>query len=158
MEFGASRYFYFSIFANAFPETIHASGSIFLQNGIHDSTLTQLKYPNGVEGHIFVSWLHPFKEHRLVVIGSEAMITFEDSIEGKPLKHYSKKFGIVNGIPEKTDGPVELIEYGQRMALTEELEYFANHLDGRKIEISDGKHALDVVKILIKASRKLEHK
>ena len=51
----------------------------------------QLEYENKVKGHIFVSWLHPFKEHRLVVIGSEAMISFEDSLNDKPLKLYSKK-------------------------------------------------------------------
>ena len=54
-----------------------------MQPGIPDSTMTNLEYENGVEGHIFVSWLHPFKEHRLVVVGSEGMITFEDSIKEK---------------------------------------------------------------------------
>ena len=53
--------------------------------------MTNFEYNNGVKGHIFVSWLHPFKEHRLVVIGSEAMISFEDSKNDKPLTLYSKK-------------------------------------------------------------------
>ena len=65
------------------PNSIKASGSAFLQERIVDSTITKLKYNGGVEGHIFVSWLHPFKEHRLVVIGSEAMISFQDSDEKK---------------------------------------------------------------------------
>ena len=145
----------FQYFTNSYPTDITASGSTFLQEGIHDSTLTQLKYPNGVEGHIFVSWLHPFKEHRLVVIGSEAMIMFEDSAEGKPLTLYAKKFDISNGVPEKIDGPVELIKYDRKMALDEELKYFINHLDGTKPEISNGKHALEVTKILVEASKQL---
>ena len=145
----------FQYFTDAFPEAIHASGSTFLQKGIHDSTLTQFKYPNGVEGHIFVSWLHPFKEHRLVVIGSEAMITFEDSSEGKPLKLYAKKFDMAKGVPEKIDGPVTLIDYEQKMALTEELQYFVDHLEGKKPNIANGKHALEVMKILIEASQQL---
>ena len=82
---------------------------VLLQRGIPDSTLTQLEYENGTKGHIFVSWLHPFKEHRLVVIGSEAMISFEDSSEERPLKLYSKKIDISHGVPEKIDGPVEWI-------------------------------------------------
>ncbi|MBT3300676.1 MAG: Gfo/Idh/MocA family oxidoreductase [Candidatus Marinimicrobia bacterium] len=145
----------FQYFTDAFPEAIHASGSTFLQKGIHDSTLTQFKYPNGVEGHIFVSWLHPFKEHRLVVIGSEAMITFEDSSEGKPLKLYAKKFDMAKGVPEKIDGPVTLIDYEQKMALTEELQYFVDHLEGKKPNIANGNHALEVMKILIEASQQL---
>tara|TARA_Y100000310_G_scaffold206364_1_gene206782 strand:+ start:1815 stop:2786 length:972 start_codon:yes stop_codon:yes gene_type:complete len=147
----------FQYFTNSFPTSIHASGSAFLQEGIHDSTLTQLKYPSGVEGHIFVSWLHPFKEHRLVVIGTEAMITFEDSSEGKPLKLYAKKIDMEKGIPEKIDGPVTLIDYEQKMALTEELQYFVSHLDGKKPNIANGQHALEVIKILIIANKQLEN-
>lgn len=146
----------FQYFTNSYPKNIQATGSTYLQKGIHDSTLTQLKYPNGVEGHIFVSWLHPFKEHRLVVIGSDAMITFEDSSDGKPLKLYAKKFDIQKGIPEKVDGPVTLIEYEQKMALTEELQYFSNHLSSKKLGIANGAHALEVMRILINASNKLD--
>jgi predicted dehydrogenase len=146
----------FQYFTESYPEYIHANGSAFLQKHIHDSTITLLKYPNGVEGHIFVSWLHPFKEHRLVVIGSNAMITFEDSSEGKPLKLYAKKFDMTQGIPEKIDGPVTLIEYEQKMALTEELLYFSNHLNNKIPNVADGKHALEVMKILIEASEQLK--
>ena len=81
----------FQFITNSYPQTIKASGVSFLQEGIYDSTITQFKYNNNIEGHIFVSWLHPFKEHRLVVIGSEAMISFDDSSESAPLKLYSKK-------------------------------------------------------------------
>ena len=145
----------FQYFTESFPEEIKANGSTFLQQGIHDSTITQLKYPSGVEGHIFVSWLHPFKEHRLVVIGSEAMVTFEDSDIGKQLKLYSKKFELKNGIPEKIDGPTKLIVYEQKMPLTEELKYFVEHLNGKKLKIANASQALEVIKILVNASEKL---
>ena len=146
----------FQYLSESFPVAVKAQGSAFLQKGIHDSTITLLKYPNGIEGHIFVSWLHPFKEHRLVIIGSEAMITFEDSIHGKPLNLYSKKFDVESGIPEKIDGPVDLIEYSDQLPLTEELSYFVDHLDGEKPKISNGKHALDVTRILVDAGSQLE--
>ena len=147
----------FQYFTESFPENIISHGSTFLQKGIHDSTLTQLKYPKSVEGHIFVSWLHPFKEHRLVVIGSEAMITFEDSLKGKPLKLYFKNFDMTSGVPEKIDGTVKLIEYDFKLPLTEELSYFIDHLDGKKVEFSNGKHALEVTKILAEASDQLKN-
>jgi hypothetical protein len=91
------------------------------------------------------------------VIGSEAMITFEDSSEGKPLNLYAKKFDMAQGVPEKVDGPVTLIDYEQKMALTEELQYFVDHLDGKKLNVANGKHALEVMKILIEASQQLEN-
>lgn len=137
------------------PKKIISNGSTFLQKGIPDSTLTQIKYKNNIDGHIFVSWLHPFKEQRLVVIGSNAMITFEDSKDGKPLKLYTKKFDFENGIPEKIDGPITLIEYENKMPLAEELSYFINHLDGKKLDIANGKHALEVTKILVNAGNQL---
>jgi UDP-2-acetamido-3-amino-2,3-dideoxy-glucuronate N-acetyltransferase len=104
-----------------------------------------------------VSWLHPFKEHRLVIIGSEAMITFEDSSERKPLKLYAKKFSMAQGIPKKIDGPVTMIDYGKKMALTEELLYFLNHLNNKIPKVANGQHALEVMKILIEASEQLEN-
>ena len=146
----------FQYLTDSYPKSIVANGSTFLQEGIYDSTITQLKYTDGIEGHIFVSWLHPFKEHRLVVIGSDAMITFEDSTDGKPLILYSKKFEMTRGIPEKINGPVKLIDYEQKMPLTEELRFFINHLNRKKPIISNGRHALDVTKILVEASKQLE--
>jgi hypothetical protein len=57
-----------------------------------------------------------------------------------------------NGLPEKIDGPVELIDYEQKMPLTEELNYFVNHLDKKQI-VANGQHALEVTKILLEADR-----
>ena len=145
----------FQYLTSASPVSIHSKGSTFLQKGIPDSTMTNLEYGNGVKGHIFVSWLHPFKEHRLVVIGSEAMITFEDSLDGKPLKLYSKKVDLISGVPEKVDGPVQWIPYQQKMPLTEQLKYFSEHFNEKKPRISNGKAGLEVVKILVQASEQL---
>ena len=75
----------FQYFTNSFPQKITSRGSDVLQDGVHDTTITTIEYPNNVMGHIFVSWLHPFKEHRFVVVGSKGMIRFEDYIAGKPL-------------------------------------------------------------------------
>ena len=145
----------FQYLTESIPKTINAIGSTFLQKGIPDSTLTQLEYETGVKGHIFVSWLHPFKEHRLVVIGSEAMISFEDSLIEKPLKFYSKKIDLKSGVPEKIDGPVQMIPFERRMPLEIELEYFTNHLMDVKPEISNIYHGYEVVKTLVEASKQI---
>ena len=86
--------------------------------------MTQIEYESGVEAHIFVSWLHPFKEHRLVVIGSEAMISFEDSLLDRPLKLYSKKIDLKSGVPEKIDGPVEIIPFEKKNAIRDRVRIF----------------------------------
>ena len=145
----------FQYLTGSTPIKINARGSTFLQKGIPDSTLTQLDYQNGVKGHIFVSWLHPFKEHRLVVIGSEAMISFEDSLNDKPLKLYSKKIDLNSGVPEKIDGPVKLIPFGKKMPLEIELKYFLDHLGSVKPEISNIYDGFEIVKTLVEANNQL---
>ncbi len=145
----------FQYLTDSTPRLINSKGSTFLQKGIPDSTITQLEYGNEIKGHIFVSWLHPFKEHRLVVIGSKAMISFEDSSNDKLLKLYSKKIDISSGVPEKIDGPVKIIPFSKKMPLEIELEYFLNHLGNCKPEISNIYHGIDVVKVLVKASSQL---
>ena len=42
------------------------------------------------------------------------------------------------------------------MALTEELKYFVNHLDSKMPKVANGKHAIEVTKILVEASKQLE--
>ena len=80
----------FQFLTNSFPDRINSIGGAFIREEIHDTTMTYLKYPNGIQGHIYVSWLHPFKEHRLVIIGTKGSIHFEDSLVNKPLLLYKK--------------------------------------------------------------------
>ena len=60
-----------------------------------------------------------------------------------------------NKVPEKKDGPVNIIEYEKTMPLEEELKYFIRHLDGSPLEISNADNAIEVVDILVKASKSL---
>tara|TARA_Y100001970_G_scaffold292990_1_gene437037 strand:+ start:2155 stop:3135 length:981 start_codon:yes stop_codon:yes gene_type:complete len=139
----------------SFPLEINTMGGAFLQEDIHDSTITFLSYPDNVKAHIYLSWLHPFKEHRIVIIGSDGMISFEDSLEHKPLKLYDKKFIINEHSFEKIDGEIERVEYEKKPPLKEELTYFINNLD-KGFKISDGANGLEVIKILSSASEKLK--
>lgn len=126
---------------------IEANGSKFLQDNIYDVTITQLEYPNNVHAHIFVSWLHPFKEQRLVVIGEKGMLSFEDSSKDKNILYYDKHVDWVQKLPITVEEPDEIISYDKKLPLTEELKYFIENLDG-KIEIADGQSGLEVVKVL----------
>jgi UDP-2-acetamido-3-amino-2,3-dideoxy-glucuronate N-acetyltransferase len=145
----------FQYLIGSFPKEIVSRGGIFLQPHNHDSSMTILSYPGNVVGHIFVSWLHPFKEHRIVVIGSKGMFSYEDSSDEKNILFYEKGIDWIQGEPIKRDGPTEAIPYNKSMPLTEELKYFAEHLNGDTIEIADAQNALEVLEILEKASESL---
>ncbi len=145
----------FQWMTDSFPEIVNSRGMDILQDGIHDTTITSLKYPGKLMGHIYVSWLHPFKEHRFVVVGSKGMVRFEDSVEGKPLMFYDKSIEWEEEKPVPKSGNTWDIEYDDSMPLASELKYFVDHLNGEKIEKANGKSAIDVIKILETATESL---
>ena len=49
------------------PVEVTATGAYYLHKTIADVTTTHLAFPGGEQAHVFVSWLHPFKEQKLVV-------------------------------------------------------------------------------------------
>lgn len=126
---------------------IEAKGARFLQNKVYDSTLTQLEYPHNVHAHIYVSWLHPYKQQLLVVVGSKGMISFDDATQEKEIHFYNKRIDFENGRPVKVEAPDEIIPYERKMPLEEELRYFVEHLDST-IGINSGQAGYDVVKVL----------
>lgn len=131
------------------PIKIKAKGSKYLQDKVFDVTMAQFTYPDNVNGHIFVSWLHPFKEQRLVIIGSKGMLVYEDTVGEKEIKYYDKYFKVADGQVFKNDKPSEVIPYEELLPLTEEIEYFIECIGKNSdIEIADGYSGAEVVKVL----------
>ena len=145
----------FQYFIEKLPTEIVSRGGSFLQKNIHDMTMTVLTYPDNVVGHIFVSWLHPFKEHRLIIIGSKGMLSFEDSSKNKKLLFYEKGIDWIHGKPVMHEGVTENIPYEKSLPLTNELRYFTDRLDGSPIKIANSQSAIEVMKILEKATLSL---
>src|SRR5438034_3152367 len=53
---------------NEMPNRVFCQGGAYLNRQIFDVTLSQFDFPSGVQAHIFVSWLHPVKEQRRLVL------------------------------------------------------------------------------------------
>jgi UDP-2-acetamido-3-amino-2,3-dideoxy-glucuronate N-acetyltransferase len=145
-------------FTGSNPVKIDAHGAVFLQEGVEDTTLTYLEYPGNIRAHIYVSWLHPFKEQRLVVVGEKGMYVFEDSAKTEKLKFYSKGFRKVNGSLEKFEEDYKVIEFENKSPLREEHLHFYNSIVNNMEPLTDGRHALEVLKILEEATRSLRRK
>ena len=83
------------------PETVQTVGHSYLYNGIADVTTTHLTFGSGINAHIFVSWLHPYKEQRLVVVGDSGMAVFDDSRPwAEKLVHYPHRVAWRDGMPQ----------------------------------------------------------
>lgn len=65
--------------AGELPNRVWATGASYLHQNLADMTTTHLEFASGIKAHVFVSWLHPFKEQKLVVIGDHAMAVFDDT-------------------------------------------------------------------------------
>ena len=145
----------FQFFSESFPHEVFSIGGNFLQKDIHDTTITYLKYPNGIQGHIYASWLHPFKEHRLVIIGSKGTIHFEDSANKKPLFLYEKDESLSDDSIELKNKISKKIKYEKVTPLENELKYFIKVINGNPINKANIDEGIDVIKILEMASNSL---
>lgn len=134
---------------------VSASGGKFLQDKVFDTTLSLFEYPNNVKAHIFVSWLHPFKQQLLVVVGSKGMVSFDDSTSEKEIHFYNKSIEFEAGNPVKLEQPDEVVPYQKKMPLEEELRYFIDNLD-RGFAINTAKAGYEVVKVLEEVQRQIE--
>jgi len=139
------------------PIEVFSKGSAYVQNNIEDTTITYLKYPNNVNAHIFVSWLHPFKEQRLVITGNNGMLVFEDSLKNEKLKFFEKGFRNIDGIVSKFEQDYEVIPFNEKQPLEEEQTHFYNCILQNKKPLTDGLHALEVLNILEQATAKLKN-
>ncbi|MFA6470337.1 MAG: Gfo/Idh/MocA family oxidoreductase [Bacteroidota bacterium] len=139
------------------PTEVASHGAQFVQDGIEDTTITYLKYPGNVHAHIFVSWLHPFKEQRMVVIGDAGMFVFEDSLPADKLKFYPKGFKQTASGIQKFEGEYESIPFDTAQPLAEEHKHFYDCITNNKRPLADGQHAIDVLKILDEATKRLHH-
>lgn len=139
-------------FAGTTPETMTLHRGYFLQKDICDYVLAYLEYPNNVKAHIQVSWLHPFKEQRVVVVGSNGMIWFDDAGD-KQVRISRKQVDFSNvqkagDLPQLIDAEAEIVPVDYTdMPLTRELKYFVDHTD-KKPEYSTGADGYALVKAL----------
>ena len=68
---------------NPEPISISRQGMDFMQEGIDDVVFLNLAYPSKVIANIHVSWLDPQKVRKMIVVGSEKMVIYDDIAENK---------------------------------------------------------------------------
>jgi predicted dehydrogenase len=137
----------------AMPLQVVATGGAYIQPNICDVTVTQLLFDNRVAAHIFVSWLNPFKEQRLVVVGSKRMATFDDV--KRELVLHDQRVDLKEGEPIPMRGDGKRIEYAPDEPLRLQCLAFLEAIKTRQPPISDALSALRVLRVLQAAQRSL---
>jgi UDP-2-acetamido-3-amino-2,3-dideoxy-glucuronate N-acetyltransferase len=146
-----------SLCNQAIPETVKCLGGAFISPGIADTALTTMRFKGNLRAHIYVSWLNPYKEQKLVVVGSHGMLVFDDT---KPwdekLLLYRNHLTWTNGtIPNVSQIQAEKIEVAPAEPLKEECRHFLKCCDERIEPRTDGREGMRVLKVLQAAQASL---
>jgi predicted dehydrogenase len=135
------------------PFEVLATGGAYLQPNIADVTITQMLFDNGMRAHVFVSWLHPWKEQRLVVIGDGKMASFDDV--SKRLVLHDQRVDWHEGLPLPVRGPGRDVAFDATEPLRLECEAFLDVMATRQPPVTDGASGLRVLRVLQAAQRSL---
>jgi UDP-2-acetamido-3-amino-2,3-dideoxy-glucuronate N-acetyltransferase len=136
------------------PVAAEAEGQSYLTPGVVDVTLSRLRFASGVTGHIFVSWLHPVKEQRLVVVGTEKMAVFDDMAENKLLL-YPHRVDWPGRVPKAVKAEPVVVEIEKTEPLKEECRHFLECVAARKTPLTDGREGLRVLRVLDRCQESL---
>jgi UDP-2-acetamido-3-amino-2,3-dideoxy-glucuronate N-acetyltransferase len=137
------------------PVRASAQGGSYLNPPIVDTTLSTLDFASGVKAHIFVSWLHPFKEQKLCVIGSQRMAVFDDLEPEKKLVVYAHRINWKDRKPNAERDGGQVIPIPKEEPLRKECEHFLDSVGNASRPRTDGEAGLRVLEVLDACSRSL---
>ena len=140
---------------NEMPVSVSAEGGNYLHPDIADVTVTNLVFHSGVRAHIFVSWLHPYKEQKLVVIGDRKMALFDDLNPQDKLLLYEHKIDWIKRTPVPKKEKAAPVQIDSQEPLLAECRHFLDCLESRKPPLTDGREALRVLTVLEAAQKSL---
>jgi UDP-2-acetamido-3-amino-2,3-dideoxy-glucuronate N-acetyltransferase len=140
------------------PTAVVAQGGNYLHQQIADITVTMLSFPSGVKAHIFVSWLHPYKEQKLIVVGDRKMAVFDDMEKKNKLLLYPHSINWKHQIPIANRAEAQPVEVLGEEPLREECLHFLECVRSRRRPRTDGEEGLRVLTVLQRCQEALEQK
>lgn len=130
------------------PAEVQAQGGHYLHQSIDDVTVTLLSFASGVKAHIFVSWLHPFKEQKLVVVGDKKMAVFNDLEKEAKLVTYAHSIEWKNQAPVPQKADAQVVPLASTEPLHAECGHFLDCIRTRQKPRTDGEEGLRVLAVL----------
>ncbi|HMO49565.1 MAG TPA: Gfo/Idh/MocA family oxidoreductase [Kiritimatiellia bacterium] len=146
------------------PEWVAATGASYLRAPVEDIVFLTLQYPNGVLGHIHVSWLDPKKIREITIVGEKKMITWDEFGNPGPVLIHDR--AVVRDPVYDTFGEFQLLtkegdilvpRIPSQEPLNRQARYFVEACQNPDRPLDKGypKQAAEVVDILEAASRSL---
>jgi predicted dehydrogenase len=139
------------------PVEVMATGTAALKADVADVVDVSLTFPGGTTARISASWLHPYKEHKLTVIGEAGQAVFDDT-QGlaQKLAIYRHEAGYRDGVPTVSKSGPEFVQLSAGEPLKSECAHFLSCIVNGATPRTDGVEALRVLAVLDAASRSLK--
>jgi UDP-2-acetamido-3-amino-2,3-dideoxy-glucuronate N-acetyltransferase len=139
------------------PVSVAATGGNYLHREIADVTTTHLEFKSGLRAHVFVSWLHPFKEQKLVVVGEKKMAVFDDTLGwNEKLVLYPHHINWSHNLPVPTKADAETVALDELEPLRCECQHFLECIESGRNPITDGVEGRRVLHVLNCAQQSLD--
>jgi predicted dehydrogenase len=143
------------------PVSVIKRGVDYIQDGIHDVVFMNIMYPNKIMANIHVSWLDPTKIRKMIVVGTQKMVIYDDTSENK-IAIYDKGIDRMAVLGEHMDydnhqhflsfnhrsGDVVLPKIDFKEPLSVEIQHFIDCIENGTKCLTDIEHAKKVVEIL----------
>ncbi len=138
------------------PDAVRAQGGNYLHARVADVTVSLLSFPSGVKAHVFVSWLHPYKEQKLVVIGDRKMAVFDDIEKTEKLRMYPHSIEWKDQVPVVNKAEAAVVPFDPGEPLRAECLHFLDCLRSRRDPRTDGAEGVRVLRVLQQCQDALE--
>jgi len=147
-----------SLTGNVLPKEVNCVGGAYLTPGVVDTTMTTMRFSGNTRAHVYVSWLNPFKEQKLTVVGSDGMLVFDDTKPWKEKLTLYRKYLIREDnqtlVPNKLTE--ELIDVPEAEPLRAECVHYLECCENRQEPLTNGIEGLRVLELLHLAQHSLE--
>lgn len=136
------------------PHSVEALAVRVVNPEVPDQFFVQLRFSDKLTAQVNVSWLSPFKEHKLVVLGTKGAIVFEDTHADRDRKlviyrDYVDRSGVV---PAFVKGLGEPVNWPVLEPLHQELSAFLSSIESGKAAPTGADEAIPVLRLLHSAS------
>jgi UDP-2-acetamido-3-amino-2,3-dideoxy-glucuronate N-acetyltransferase len=101
-----------------------------------------------LRAHVFVSWLNPFKEQKLVVVGDRKMAVFNDVSKDEKLVLYDQHVHFNERRPVLQKNGSEVVQIGAGEPLRLECEHFLDAIRTRRAPLTDAASGVRVLRVL----------
>lgn len=139
------------------PDSVDAVGRAFVTPGIVDEVHVDLGFAGGLHAHIAASWLSPFKEQKLVVVGETGALVFDDVLPWPEKLAWRRQ-----GVTLSADGPSAFgdaptfVDLPIEPPLTRELRHFLECCRSRAAPLTGIGEGLHVQRVLERVQNQLK--